>query len=554
MRHTRIGAVACCVVASVWASAAWGQTLAASPTQVDTARQRAPAPLPTLREFDLRLQAPEKSPVQRAIDEIDFEVKSVRVLGASAYPVTELEAMFEGLKNRRVSLADLREIAERIEDRYRADDYFLTRVFIPPQRVKDGVFEVRVIEGRIGAVFIEGGSEAQRARLEAALASLSQEKPIRLKTLERAVLLVDEMPGVGAAGLLRAGAASGESDLVLTLSPLSDSQMLGANNASSNTAGQWNLSGYATLNNPFGVEGQLSAGLSASPDMKQSQTLFTRFARALRPGTTASLGAVVSRSQPGGSLAVLESKSTSISINPRLRQTLLRSREHALYMDVALAMNHATTRYFDVLTTEDRSSVAEVSWAWQGLDPQGATQASLSHFRGTGLAGALGADAPLPSVSGFEPRFKKWVYSFTRTHRLPASTSVLLNMQTQHSRDVLMSGEVAAFGGSQIGRGYDSAAITGDRGTGALLELRHDTSIEWNGKTLQLQPYVFVDTALTVSNQNHTTQRLRSCGTGLRLSSSAVALDLMLARAEIPIATTDPKTNPRLVFNSVLRF
>ena len=264
---------------------------------------------------------------------------------------------------------------------------------------------------------------------------------------------------------------------------------------------------------------------------------------------------VASRSQPAGALAVLESKSTSTSINPRLRQTLLRTRQNSLYLDLALAINRASSKMLGQLQVDDRASVAEATVSWQAIDPGGSTQATLSYFQGTGLAGAMGRDARLPSVTNFEPRFGKWVYAFNRIQLLPERSSVLLAMQTQKSSDILLSGEVAAFGGSYIGRGYDSAAIVGDSGTGALLEFRHDASFEWGNTTLTLQPYAFADTALAFSNSTLARQRLRSSGGGVRLNvGSSAAFDLMLARARIPLDTTDPKSNPRLVFNSLFRF
>lgn len=540
----------------VVAGPAHAQNSGPSSSAVDTFRQRAPAPLPPLPKFDLRLQAPEKSPVTRAIDEISFEVRKVEVVGASAYSRGELEAEFASVRGKRVSLSALHAIAERIEARYSADDYFLTRVFIPPQRIRDGVVQIKVIEGKIGAVFLEGGTPGVRSQIEAQLAHLTQERPIRLQTLERAILMAGDVPGVTATGLLRPGAAQGESDLVLTVSDLPDSKLVGQSNAGANPTGPWSVSAFATLNKPFGLEGQLSAGLSTAPDGKRSQSVFARYSRSIwRPGTTVSLGVVASRSQPRGALSSLDNVSTSTSVNPRLRQALLRSRANSLYMDVALSFNRAKTEYLDTPVSDDRSTVAEATLTWQGVDPLGNVQASLSYFQGTKLAGAIGSDAPTPSVLGFEPNFKKWGLNFNRTFVLPANLSLLYATQTQYTKDILLSGETMAFGGSYIGRGYDPAVISGDSGSGGLLELRHDQVVNLMGKPVMVQPYAFVDLGITSSNLTKTVQRLRSTGLGLRLSTPSVgSVDLMLARALIPIETVDPRPNPRLVLNSTLRF
>ncbi len=76
------------------------------------------------------------------------------------------------------------------------------------------------------------------------------------------------------------------------------------------------------------------------------------------------------------------------------------------------------------------------------------------------------------------------------------SFSTALNLQGQVAFDRLITGEQIAFGGTQIGRGYDPGAITGDHGLGGSAELRYD--IHFTDSFLQaLQPYVYSDAAQT---------------------------------------------------------
>ena len=43
--------------------------------------------------------------------------------------------------------------------------FFLVRVIIPPQEVENGVFKVKVIEGYINNVFVEGGNKYSREKI-----------------------------------------------------------------------------------------------------------------------------------------------------------------------------------------------------------------------------------------------------------------------------------------------------------------------------------------------------------------------------------------------------
>ena len=128
------------------------------PGDADTSRLRPPRlPLPTTPKFDLRIESPEKSPVPKAVDDITFEVKAIDLEGAEYYAKKEIDEIFAPLIGKKISLDELRKATERLEKKYKDDDFFLVRVIIPPQEVENGVFKVKVIEGYINNVFVEGG-------------------------------------------------------------------------------------------------------------------------------------------------------------------------------------------------------------------------------------------------------------------------------------------------------------------------------------------------------------------------------------------------------------
>ena len=100
----------------------------------EISRQRVPIlPLPATPDFDLRLQAPEKAAVPRAIEELVFEIRGVKVSGNTLFSDDEVNAIFKPAIGPAVTLATLREAAEKLEARFRDKGFFLTRVFVPPQ-------------------------------------------------------------------------------------------------------------------------------------------------------------------------------------------------------------------------------------------------------------------------------------------------------------------------------------------------------------------------------------------------------------------------------------
>ena len=72
--------------------------------------------------------------------------------------------------------------------------------------------------------------------------------------------------------------------------------------------------------------------------------------------------------------------------------------------------------------------------------------------------------------------------------------TAVVSAQGQFSFSRLITGEQVSFGGTQIGRGYDPGAITGDHGIGASAELRYD--IRFSDEYLKaIEPYVYFDAA-----------------------------------------------------------
>ena len=94
------------------------------PRDADTSRLRPPKlPLPSTPKFDLRIEAPEKAPVAKAVDEIDFLIKGIEIEGATYYQMDEIIIPFNKLIGKKISLDELRQSVQKLEDRYRADGF-----------------------------------------------------------------------------------------------------------------------------------------------------------------------------------------------------------------------------------------------------------------------------------------------------------------------------------------------------------------------------------------------------------------------------------------------
>ena len=532
----------------------------------DTSRLRvAPLPLPGLPNFDLKIETPEKAPVSKAVDEIEFTIKQIKVEGVTQYPPEQIKKIFGPLEGKRVSLEALRKSADQLESRYRADGFFLVRVFVPPQQVKDGLFSIRVVEGYIEAAFTEGGTDAAQQLVERLLAPVVGKKPIDLKSLEKALLILNDIPGVRAAGVLRQGSALGASELVVSMvDPPKVTSLFSMNNSLSRVLGEWNTNLNVNISNPSPTRpGVLSLGLSTSALNEYLRAVTVRYSTFVGDqGMVVSMGGLAASAKLGASLVGIESN--SYSLGPRVRYPLKRSRGVSLFVDSGLTLNHSRTTQIDVgEIIADSSTVADVSLAAVDLGRfNGNTEATVGISQGLDALGSISTNALAPSVSGFSQRFTKLKYSASRLQGLPQDFSLQFNFLGQWSSDTLLSGEQVLFGGSTLGRAYDSGAVAGDSGFGLLMELRKDMPAEKfiprlaNGK---VQFFIFTDYAearLNVNpNRSETTASLRSHGAGLRYRDmTGLMVEATIAESQRFISSTDPKSDPRMLFSVMKPF
>lgn len=559
-RHPHpMAALFACGLGIVVGTSAWGQVVL--PPQSDISRQRvAPLPLPT-PSYDFRIQSPEKTAVPRAVDEIEFSITAVRVTGATYFPQADVDALFSPLVGRKIVLQDLRVAAQKLEDRYRAAGFFLTRVFVPPQKVKDGVLEVQVLEGYIGDVFVDGPNPASTRLVESLMTDVPKERPAKFSQLERRMLVINDIPGLSGNTVLQPGGVLGSSEMLVSASKTQNQYRANFSNTSSQIIGPLAYSLGGTISQPFQKPGALDVTLAAAGQgLRELRSGNMRYAFPIGAhGFIGSLGGLIAFARPGGAVADLDIRSRVMSINGRLRAPLMRSRKNSVYVDLGIALNRNKTNVLGTPLSDDRSTVAEATLLWQqaGLF-HGDTNISLSLFQGLPIIGANSETAPLPSVAGFQPKFHKLVYVLQRNQRLAPRVNAQLNVQGQYTTDRLSSGETISYGGAAIGRGYDPSVIGGDRGIGLSGELRYAVPYAAEGVAEGAQLYSFADyaraTTLATDLIAAQTNNISSLGLGVRMTMlRRFNVDVQGAQARRQLVTGDT-VSTRLNLNILMVF
>lgn len=87
---------------------------------------------------------------------LSFELKRVVCNASEILTQEELDAVTQNYIGRQVTVKDLQEMAEKITDLYRQKGYMTCGAMLPPQRIHEGVVEIRLVEGKTGEVNIKG--------------------------------------------------------------------------------------------------------------------------------------------------------------------------------------------------------------------------------------------------------------------------------------------------------------------------------------------------------------------------------------------------------------
>ncbi|MEG2963094.1 MAG: POTRA domain-containing protein, partial [Janthinobacterium sp.] len=142
-------------------------------------------------------------------------LRSIKVSGNSMLGDETLRAALGDVTGKTFDLAGLRGLAERITDVYQASGYPFARAILPPQDLDHGDLRIDIIEGRYGVVQAEGDDGALAQRATAFLDGLRPGSVIASGPLERAALLLDDLPGIDSAATVRPGAQAGTGDLIV---------------------------------------------------------------------------------------------------------------------------------------------------------------------------------------------------------------------------------------------------------------------------------------------------------------------------------------------------
>lgn len=145
-----------------------------------------PTPLPEQKEPILTPPTPETQPSQ---PNVSIFVRKLEVIGSTIFSATEINPIVQPLSGRSATLEELQKVADAITQLYLNKGYITSRAVLVNQVITDGVVQIRVIEGSLEEIQIEGTRRLNRDYVSSRV-RLAVKKPLNINKVEEQLRLL----------------------------------------------------------------------------------------------------------------------------------------------------------------------------------------------------------------------------------------------------------------------------------------------------------------------------------------------------------------------------
>lgn len=448
----------------------------ADPSHVDE-RFRPQPPKPTLGA-PIEIPAAPQRTAPSDSQNVPFTLSSISFEGNKVLPTSQLQSLAKDYVGRSITLADVYALADRITATYRAAGYVLARAVVPAQTVSDGNLTLKIVEGYVGEVKVQGDAGGAKRFLEAYGRRITAAQPVTADVLERELLLASDINGFNVRNVLTPSATKqGAADLTLVVDRKPVDAYVSVDNRGSKYLGPYQVMAGVFFNDVLGTAGRL--GINAVVTPNQGPDLAYGALSYNQPIGTNGMRLFVSASytetKPGSVLRDLDTKGRATNADMALSFPFVRSRDLNLvgslgfaYHDVQ-SSNFVTSPLFsDHIRTLNANVFLNLLDKWGGY-----STISASITQGLNIFGATGSGSTVKSRVGADGAFTRANFEATHEQPLfgPVSAMVGFSAQTSFGSPLLAS-EQFSLGSISYNRAFDPSEVTGDSALAGKLELR----------------------------------------------------------------------------------
>lgn len=519
-------------ISVIFATPVLAQDVPVVPPTVDPSRierEIQPPPPPPQEVPQIVPPPPEEVTPPPAAEQVRFRLESLQIQGATVYTQERLQQVVGSFLGQSVTLQELYAIADRITQLYRNDGYLLSRAIVPEQTIENGVVRIQVIEGFIEQVNFQGAPTEQLQRLIQFGEKITSNRPLNIRSLERYLLLMNDLAGFQVQAVLSPGATQGAALLTANVNYNPTNAFFDINNRGTEPIGPVRSQGGVYFNSRLFQGEQVT--LSGTTNPLETTELGNVGAGISLPvgaeGLRLNLNGSYTQVKAGGEIERFGIEGYTTSIRLGTSYPLIRSRNRNLTLSGEFDfLNSLTTTLFigiPVTLSEDRLRSLRVGLTYNATDSQGVTFASTQLSQGIPIFGATTVgtfDSPLSRARG-RADYTKVNLDIVRLQNLDPNWTLQLSGTGQFALSALLSPEQFGLGGATFGSAFEPSQLVGDSGYGVRAELQRRFIYRTDRFGVMVsQPYIFADYGQVFrkfpSAAENSSDALSSAGLGIR--------------------------------------
>ena len=405
-------------------------------------------------------------------EQVSFTLKNINITGNTAFPTYVLMRLVDFKIGQEVTINDLIMSANDITDYYQSKGYVSTVAYLPPQKVKNGSVEIKILEGKYGNIEINPGKWERSSYLNKHYLqdnNIEPGKVLNIKDVRNALTDMNTEEYMKGAVSFADNEESEEfSDVTLDVKdrfPINFD--LRYDNQGRDAIGTQRGVLYAGLHDVTGHGDTLMGTLAMSHHSIGVGGMYSL--PIAKNDTRLNLGYSYSHVKLGNALKAYGIEGDSHDVFVGVSRRLAKGEDFRLYGDITLDMRNTETSLFDGLyESAYRTRVLKASLTDVKDDFYGRWL-----FNG-GISGGIPIDASdyNKARNMASNNFLKLNASVARLQVLPKNQMAILQVNGQYANRHLYASEAMQFGGIGTVRGYDEGFRIGDYGVTASIEYR----------------------------------------------------------------------------------
>jgi hemolysin activation/secretion protein len=402
-----------------------------------------------------------------------FFVKSIAIEGNTVIPTKELAPLAQSFENKEVTFTQLQGVATAITNYYRAKGYVTSAAYFPPQKIDEGIVTIKVMEGKIDKIVVEGNRFFRTKLIEKGL----KQKPgdvFSYNQLENSLMKLNMHPDRDIRAVLIPGVQPETSDVVLKVKdkfPIHVGYSL--DNLGTRLSGRLRQ-GFSLEDTNFLTLDDIMYAKAIVSDRHDLVGVVTNYDLPLNNGYGTRLGFNFSwiRSQLGKELKFAKVIGNASTFTPSLYQPVYESRMLDCNFTTGFNWKDSNTKVFGEHVSDDHIR----SWYF-GLNSIEKDNWGRTFFNNTfnlGFSSLMGASTLNDTVSrpGACGQFFRYNIDGARLQPMPLETVLILKGAVQVTQTDLLPAEQLRLGGFDTIRGYPEGEYLGDYGYNLTAEYR----------------------------------------------------------------------------------